>query len=218
MLSNKPKSQSFVPIEEIRDGVVSLKDGSLRAVLICSAINFTLRSSDEQKAIISQFQSMLNSLDFSTQIIVESRKFDIRPYLITLENRLDQIEEPLLKFQTKEYIEFIRELTETVNIMSKHFYVVVPYSEAVLETGGFFQNIFGGVGGLKKKETEEESSWNEKRNQLEQRLGIVMQGLGRCGVRSEPLDTNGLVEMYYKTFNPGDMAQYIPKQSDNETK
>ncbi|OGI77171.1 hypothetical protein A3C57_03105 [Candidatus Nomurabacteria bacterium RIFCSPHIGHO2_02_FULL_33_12] len=214
MLNNAPKSQNFVPIEKIRDGVVMLKDGSLRAILLCTAINFTLRSLDEQKAILSQFQSMLNSLDFSTQIIVESRKFDIRPYLITLEGRLDKIEEPLLKFQTKEYIEFIRELTGVVNIMSKHFYVVVPYDEAILETGGFFQNLFGGVGGLKKKESKEESSWNEKRNQLEQRLGIVIQGLGRCGVRSEPLETQALVEMYYKTFNPGDSAQYVPKQEE----
>lgn len=212
MAINAPKSQNFVPIEKIRDGVVMLKDGSLRAVLLCTAINFTLRSMDEQKAILSQFQSMLNSLDFSTQIIVESRKFEIRPYLMTLENRLDKIEEPLLKFQTKEYIEFIRELTSTVNIMSKHFYVIVPYDEAILETGGFFQNIFGGVGGLKKKETKEESNWNEKRNQLEQRLSIIIQGLGRCGVRCEALDTQGLVEMYYKTFNPGDSTQYIPKQ------
>ena len=214
MLNNAPKSQNFVPIEKIRDGVVMLKDGSLRAILLCTAINFTLRSLDEQKAILSQFQSMLNSLDFSTQIIVESRKFDIRPYLITLEGRLDKIEEPLLKFQTKEYIEFIRELTGVVNIMSKHFYVVVPYDEAILETGGFFQNLFGGVGGLKKKESKEDSSWNEKRNQLEQRLGIVIQGLGRCGVRSEPLETQALVEMYYKTFNPGDSAQYVPKQEE----
>lgn len=209
---NTEKSQSFVPIKKIHDGIVELKDGSLRAVLLCTAINFTLRSIDEQKAIISQFQSLLNSLDFSTQIIVESRKFDIRPYLITLEDRLDKIEEPLLKFQTKEYIEFIRELTNTVNIMSKHFYVVVPYSEAILETNSLFQSLFGGVGGLKKQTTKEESSWNEKRNQLEQRLNIVIQGLGRCGVRSTPLDTEGLIELYYKTFNPGDTAQYIPKQ------
>lgn len=214
MAIKAPKSQSFVPIERIRDGVVELKDGSMRAVLLCTAINFTLRSQDEQKAIISQFQTLLNSLDFETQIIVQSRKFDIRPYLITLEGRLDKIEEPLLKFQTKEYIEFIRELTGAVNIMSKHFYVVVPYSEAIIETGGFFTKFFGGVGGMRKKETREESDWNEKRNQLEQRLGIIIQGLGRCGVRSEPLDTEGLVELYYKTFNPGDSAQFIPKQKE----
>ena len=212
MSINAPKSQDFVPIERIRDGVVELKDGSLRAVLLCTAINFTLRSEDEQRAIISQFQTLLNSLDFTAQIIVQSRKFDIRPYLMTLEDRLDKIEEPLLKFQTKEYIEFIRELTNTVNIMSKHFYVVVPYNDAILQTGGTFQRLFGGVGGIKKKETGEESSWNEKRNQLEQRMGIIMQGLGRCGVRGEPLDTKGLIELYYKTFNPGDIAQHIPDQ------
>lgn len=214
MAINAPKSQSFVPIEKIRDGVVELKDGSLRAVLVCTAINFTLRSDDEQKAILAQFQSLLNSLDFTVQIVVQSRKFDIRPYLITLEGRLDKIEEPLLKFQTKEYIEFIRELTNSVNIMSKHFYLVVPYSESIVESSGVFQKLFGGVGGLKKRETKEESDWSEKRNQLEQRLGIVMQGLGRCGVRSEPLDTQGLIELYYKTFNPGDSGQFIPKQQE----
>lgn len=216
MPSNAPKSQEFIPIEKIRDGVVILKDGSYRSVLLCTAINFTLRSEDEQKAILSQFQSFLNSLDFSVQVIIQSRKFDIRPYLMTLEERLDQIEEPLLKFQTKEYIEFIRELTSSVNIMSKHFYVVVPYSETVLETTGTFQKLFGGVGGLKKKETFEEADWNEKRNQLEQRLGIVVSGLGRCGVRSEALDTQGLIELYYKTFNPGDAAQHVPKQAEEE--
>jgi len=214
MKINAPKSQSFVPIERIRDGIVELKDGSLRAVLLCTAINFTLRSEEEQRAILSQFQSFLNSLDFEVQIIVQSRKFDIRPYLMTLENRVDKIEEPLLKFQTREYIEFIRELTGAVNIMSKHFYVVVPYSEAILEAGGFFSKIFGGVGGLKKRENEATADWNEKRNQLEQRLGMVIQGIGRCGVRSDPLDTEGLIELYYKTFNPGDATQYIPKQQE----
>ncbi len=210
MSLDAPRSQSFVPIEEIRDGVVVLKDGGLRSVLICTAINFTLRSSEEQKAILAQYQSMLNSLDFSIQIVSQSRKLDIRPYLITLEKRLEEIEESLLKFQTREYIEFIRELTTSVNIMSKHFYVVVPYENTAIKTGGFFQKIFGGVGGLKKKETAEESSWNEKRGQLEQRMGVVMQGLSRCGVRSEALDTEGLVELYYKTFNPGDVTQKIP--------
>lgn len=214
MAINAPSSQSFVPIKHIRDGVVELVDGGLRAVLLCTAINFTLRSQDEQRAIISQFQSLLNSLDFDTQIVVQSRKFDIRPYLITLEDRLDKIEEPLLKFQTKEYIEFIRELTSRVNIMSKHFYIVVPYSKSAIETKGFFARMFGSVGGIKKMQSEEELDWDEKRNQLEQRLGIVMQTLGRCGVRSVPLNTEGLIELYYKTFNPGDSASHIPKQKN----
>lgn len=210
MSINADKSQYFVPIKEIRDGVVVLKDDSLRAVLLCTAINFTLRSSDEQRAIIGQYQTMLNSLDFSTQIVIQSRKLDIRPYLFTLEKRQEEIQEPLLKFQTSEYIKFINELTSSVNIMSKHFYVVVPYNETALETGGTFSRIFGGVGGLKKQINEEESSWNEKVNQLEQRLSSVMQGLGRFGVRSEALDTQGLVELYYQTFNPGEAPGHIP--------
>ena len=207
---SQPNTQSFVPIKEIRDGIVILNDDSLRAVLMCSAINFTLRSADEQRAIIGQYQSVLNSLDFSAQIVVQSRKLDIRPYIMTLENRVDQIKEPLLKFQTIEYIKFIKELTESANIMSKHFYVIVPYGGSGITQGGFFDKVFGGVG-RKKLQSEDDSSWEQKRNQLEQRLNVITQGLGRTGVRCQALDSAGLIELFYKTFNPGESAQRVPQ-------
>ena len=117
-ISAKP-TQDFVPIKEIRDGIVILKDGGLRAILIASSINLSLKSYDEQKAVLSQFQGFLNSLDFSIQTVIQSRRYDIRPYLAILDNRLKEITEPLLKIQTREYSEFIRTFTEQVNIMTK---------------------------------------------------------------------------------------------------
>jgi len=201
-------AQQFVPIKEIRDGIIILKDGGLRAILLASSVNLSLKSADEQNATILQFQSFLNSLDFTVQICVQSRRLDIRPYLTLLENRLREIEEPLLKVQTREYIEFIRNFTETVNIMTKNFFVVVPYTAPELSAGGsfsFISNIFI----PKKSVTKAKAAsidFEEKRSQLEQRLGIVDQGLSRLGIRTARLGTEEAVELFYKIFNPGETA------------
>jgi len=116
MVKNATPAQQFVPIKEIRDGVIILKDGGLRAILLASSINLSLKSADEQRAVIMQFQSFLNSLDFSVEICVQSRRLDIRPYLALLENRLREIEEPLLKVQTKA-LPGIRFLTTTLRFL-----------------------------------------------------------------------------------------------------
>ena len=103
-------TQDFVPIKEIRDGIIVLKNGDLRAIVLANSVNLSLKSDDEQKATILQFQSFLNTLDFSIQMSVQSRKLDIRPYLLLLEERIKVQTEPLIKLQTKEYIEFIGEI------------------------------------------------------------------------------------------------------------
>src|SRR6185295_9115187 len=127
-------TQEFVPIKEVRDGVIVLKDGGLRAIVLANSVNLSLKSEEEQKATILQFQSFLNTLDFSIQISVESRRLDIRPYLLLLENKMKLQTEPLLKLQTKENMEFIRNFTETVSIMTKNFFVVVPYTHTALRS------------------------------------------------------------------------------------
>lgn len=202
-------AQDFVPIKEIHDGVVVLKDGGLRAVILANSINLSLKSAEEQKAIIFQFQSFLNTLDFSTQISVQSRKLDIRPYLLTLEERMQALNEPLLKLQTKEYIDFIRKFTESVSIMTKSFFIVVPYSHVSLkEEGKMFTNLFS-----KKNQTENLASkqidFEEQRSQLEQRVNVVQQGLASCGIKSAQLGTEEVVEMFYKVFNPGEQEGKI---------
>src|SRR5438046_1657691 len=127
-------TQDFVPIKEIRDGILILNDGSLRALIMTSSLNFALKSQDEQNSIIYQFQNFLNSLNFSVQIFIESRKLDIRPYVSLLEQREKDQASDLMKIQTHEYIEFIKSFTENTNIMSKSFFIVIPFTQAILQT------------------------------------------------------------------------------------
>lgn len=210
-------AQEFVPIKEVRNGIIILKDGGLRAVLIASSINLSLKASDEQVAIINQFQSFLNGLDFPTQIVIQSRRLDIKPYLLMLENRLKEQTEPLLKIQTKEYIDFIRSFTDEVNIMTKTFFVVVPYSSSIIKSkNGIIEGFLGG--GAPKKQVEDTkkaidlASFEEKRSQLEQRTNVIVNGLSGIGIRSSVLKTDEVVELFYKTFNPGDISQGIKLQ------
>lgn len=203
-------TQEFVPIKEVRDGIITLKDGGLRAIVLANSVNLSLKSSDEQKAIIMQFQNFLNTLDFTIQINIESRRLDIRPYLLLLENRMKVQNEPLLKLQTKEYMEFIKNFTESVSIMTKTFFVVVPYTEDSLAPSntGFFEGLF------KRKNKEEQQiadkmDFEEKRSQLEQRVSVIQQGLNRCGIKSAQLGTEEAIEVFYKVFNPGELEGKI---------
>lgn len=208
-----PRTQDFIPIKEIRDGIVVLKDGSLRAILLCSAINIALKSPDEQQAVVMQFQGFLNSLEFPTQIAIQSRRHDIKPYLLTLETRIEQQKEELLRLQTREYIEFIKWFTDSVNIMSKKFYVIIPYTGGSIvpskKRGNFLDTIFPKKSGSDFQ--EETSRFEEQRSQIEQRIAIIKGGLSRFGVRSEALDTEQAIEVFYNMFNPGENHRNIPE-------
>jgi hypothetical protein len=201
-------TQEFVPIKEVRDGIVILKDGGMRAILLCSSLNFSLKSEDERTAILLQFQDFLNSLDFSIEIVIQSRKLDIRPYIALLEGREKAQTNNLMKIQVREYIEFIKNFTENTNIMTKSFFIVVPYSPAILNTGVAknVENIGSrfGLGTKKEQAVAAESNFDENRTQLEERLSVVEQGLVRTGIRVARLGTEEVIELFYKAFNPGE--------------
>ena len=206
------RTQDFIPVKEIRDGIIVLEDGSLRAILLASAINIALKSADEQQAMVLQFQGFLNSIEFPIEISVQSRRYDIKPYLLTLERRVEQQQEELLRLQTTEYIEFIKWFTDSVNIMSKKFYVVIPYSGGAFTTQKD-ESIATKLFGSKKSSSFKESSakFEEQRSQLEQRIAIVKGGLSRFGVRSEQLNTEQAIEVFYNMFNPGENHRNIPQ-------
>ena len=209
MALNAKATQEFIPIKEMRDGIIVLKEGELRAIVLANSVNLSLKSSDEQKATILQFQNFLNTLDFPVQISVQSRRLDIRPYLMLLESRIKVQNEPLIKLQTKEYIEFIRNFTESVSIMTKSFFVVIPYSHTV------FKSDSGMLGRFFSRKSKEEAQalkqidFEEKRSQLEERVAVIQQGLNRCGINSAQLDTEEVVEVFYKVFNPGELEGKI---------
>ena len=192
--------QKHIAIKEIKDDVIVLKSGGLRAILMTSSLNFALKSSEEQDAIVYRYQDFLNSLDFPVQIMVASRKFDIDPYLETLKKYQAKQENELLKVQISEYIDFIKGLTETTNIMTESFYLVIPYNPSITKKGGFLGKFFGN----KKKQSipKEEEAFQELKNSLWQRVEFVITGLRGTGLKAAPLKTEELVELFYKLYNP----------------
>lgn len=202
----KNATQEFVPIEDVRDGIVILKSGGMRGILMASSINFSLKSEEERQAILLQFQDFLNSLDFSVQIIVQSRRLDIRPYIALLESRRKEQVNDLMKIQIEQYIQFIRSFTESTSIMTKNFFIVVPYDAAIISSKG---GLMSSLGGKSESKEAQEQSFDENKNQLEQRLGVVEQGLVRCGIRVAKLGTDEVVELFYKIFNPGETEKPI---------
>jgi hypothetical protein len=201
-------TQSFVPIKEVRDGVVILKDGSLRSLLMASSINLALKSADEQSAIIGQFQNFLNSLEFPVQFFIESRDLDIRPYVALLEERYAAELDDLMKIQIREYIVFIKDFTERANIMTKNFFIVVPYDPALIARGGGLAALGSLLpNGKSESGTLTDEQFEQYRTQLEQRISVIEQGLVRTGVRVVKLGTEEVIELFYKLFNPGELEK-----------
>jgi len=201
-VSTKP-TQEFIPIKEIRDDVFILKDGSLHMILMASTLNFALKSEEEQNAIIMQYQNFLNSLDFSVQFFIQSRKLNTDSYIAMLAEAEKNQDNELMKIQTKEYIEFIKNFVKMSNVMAKAFYISIPYSTAAMEVKkSFVGNLMGGFS--KKSAGQLSDRFEENKVQLQQRADIVSQGLARVGVRVAPLNTEELIELFYELFNPGE--------------
>lgn len=206
MPKNSNTTQDFVPIKEIRNGALILKDNSMRSVLMVSSVNFGLKSDDERQAILFGYQNFLNSLDFQVQIYIQSRHLDIRPYVTVLEKRMTEQTNELLKIQIKEYIEFIRVFTEQNNVMTKNFFVVVPYTPPLIQSQSGLISKVTGLLGQKKKPTNlvANSNFDENLAQLNQRVNVVRGGLSRVGLRADVLGTEEMIELYFKMFNPGE--------------
>ena len=202
-------AQQFLVIDSIREDIVLLKDGGTRVVLMCSSLNFALKSTDEQDALIFQYQNFLNSLDFPLQFVIQSRKLNVAPYLESLKDRQREEDNELMKIQINEYMEFVKTFVESTSIMSKSFYAVVPFSPAIIETRGLFQSFtkFFGVGA--KKSADAGDSFEEHKNQLWQRVDTVTAGLERLGLRSAPLNTEELIELFYGLYNPTEFEKAL---------
>ena len=199
--SGAASTQRYVDVEEIREGLLILKNGSLRAVLLVSSLNFDLKSRQEQDGIIAQYQSFLNTLDFPVQIVVSSKRFNVDPYLNLLEEQEVVQENELLHFQITEYKTFIKKLTEVSNIMSKYFYIVVPFSPAEDEKNGLLDRL-AGIFTPGKTTSLHGELFESYRGQLYQRVEQVSTALSGTGVRVTPLTTEEIIELLYQSYNP----------------
>jgi hypothetical protein len=202
-----PASQDFVAIKDIKDDVVILKNGQMCSVMLASSVNFALKSGDEQQAILQQFQTFLNTLDFSLQIYVQSRRLNIEPYLELLAAREPLQDNDLMRIQLREYMEFIRTFTREVDVMSKNFFVIVPYTPSPINIAQGLTSLFTPG---RQAAIPPEMRFEEQRIQLEQRVAVVENGLAGIGVRTIPLQTEDLVELYYHIYNPTDPTGAAP--------
>lgn len=199
-------TQQLVDIEAIREGVVVLKSGTMRAVLMCSSVNLALKSQDEQDALIFQYQNFLNGLDFPIQFSIHSRKLDITDYINDLKETLKAQDNELLRIQTEEYIDFIQSFVGMQNIMSKTFAVIIPYSIGEDAKQSIGDRLFGGKKSSSFVHMSDEEFLKYK-NQLWQRVENVISGLRAFGVRALPLDNSELVELFFDLYNPGETGK-----------
>jgi len=207
MKSNKlakpkpPSTIQYLDIAEVKEDIVVMKDGTLRAVLLCSSVNFALKSEDEQNATIQAYVGFLNSIDFPLQIVIQSRKLNIDGYLQKLTELEKQQTNELLRVQISEYVAYIKELISLGEIMTKRFYVVVPYNPSTDKRRGFWQrlsSIFAAAGTIRLSHDQ----FAHYAEALNQRVGFAQGGLSSMGVTAARLDTQSLIELYYSTYNP----------------
>jgi len=194
-------TQRYLDIAEIRDNTVIMKDGTLRAVILVSSINFSLKSEDEQNAIIAAYVGFLNNIDFPLQVVVQSRELDIENYLTALKQKEKEQTNELLKIQIAEYVQYITELISIGKIMNKKFYIVVTYNPLSDKQKGFFSSLSDALkpGAMVKMKRE---MFMRRREKLTRRTENVIGALASIGLNSIELDTQSLIELYYNTYNP----------------
>ncbi len=201
LAGNKPtaSTQAYLDVQEIKEGTIIMRDGSLRAILVVSSTNFSLKSNDEQNAMIGAYQNFLNSLEFPIQILMQSRKLDVNSYLDRLRAIMQQQTNELLRMQTQEYVEYISKLVEFASIMNKTFYVVVPLSTASAKPGIMNQisNLFNPTRQISLKSRDFEKA----REELQKRISQIETGLAPLGLKTIGLNTEELLELIYNSYN-----------------
>lgn len=214
------KKKSLVPtqqhllIAEIKNDTVVMKDGTLRAVLLTSSINFALKNEDEQNAIVAGYVSFLNSLDHPLQILIQSRRLHIKPYLDTLQQQERTLTNELLRTQIADYRSFVAELVELGQIMSKQFYVVVPFDPLSNKKKSFWSRVSEVVHPALTVKLKDER-FQKRKYELDARIRQIESGLGGIGLTAVRLDTQSLIELYYATYNP-DIALSEPLPALNQ--
>lgn len=204
-------TQSHILISEIRDNMVIMKDGSFRAVVACKSINFDLMSETEREGVEYSYQDFLNSLNFTTQILVRSQRVDIGPYITQLSEIRRQNDNMLLGVLMDDYINFIDVLSQEANIMDKSFFIVIPYytsvnaEKIVQQTKNLFK-IFDrdNHNGVTKIDR---ATYDKATTEINNRVDSVISGLFRIGINSFRLNTAKLSTLYYNFNNPDEAVR-----------
>ena len=202
--ANKPKitSQKYLDIAEIKEDSVVMKDGSLRSILLVSSVNFALKSEDEQNAIIAAYVSFLNNIAFPIQIVIQSRKLNIEGYLDSLKKQEKEQTNELLRMQIADYRQYVAELVQLADIMSKKFYIIVPFIPGQTKHKNFFVRVAEIFKVASIIELDKEV-FRKRKHELDKHVDHILSGLQSMGLAAAKLDTQALIELYYNTYNPG---------------
>lgn len=204
---NPRSTQATLMISELRDNVVIMKDGSFRAVVACKSINFDLMSEMEREGVEYSYQNFLNSLTFTTQILIRSQRVDIGPYLSRLTEIRRNNDNMLLGVLMDDYINFIEILSQEANIMDKSFFIVVPYyssqeeEKSLEQTKNFFKTFTRGSRDVGITKIDR-ATYDKAMTELNNRVDTVTSGLFQIGIHSVRLNTKELAELYYNFNNP----------------
>ncbi len=218
--SNPDSTQNTLQIAEIRDGIVIMNDGSFRAVVMAKSINFDLMSPQERDSVEFAYQGFLNSLYFPVQIFVNSRKVDLRPYIEKLDKIRSEHDNMLLALLMEDYIGYIDALAQQTNIMDKKFYVIIPFfpvadvQQAITQSKNFFTGLKDMFASKEQHVTINEHDLEKAKEELRNRVQAVLGGLQDAGIKSIPLDTQELIELYYDVYNPDTATRQQLKNFD----
>jgi hypothetical protein len=203
LAASKPgvPSQRYIDIAEIKEDVVVMKDGTLRAILLVSSINFALKSMDEQGAIVQAYMQFLNMLDFPIQVVIQSRRMNIDDYLNRLRDSERTQTNDLLRRQISDYRDYVKQLVELGEIMQKRFYVIVPHDPATDKQKNFWTRL-GEILTPSIAIRLSEERFRKNKESLNLRLNSIVSGLSSMGLNAAMLDTQSLIELYYTVYNP----------------
>jgi len=196
----RASTQEHLPIEDIREDLIVLKDGSCCLIIEASAINFGLLSEKEQEAMIFAYAALLNSLSFPIQILIRSTRKDVSAYLKLLSEQEKKMKKPALKKQLAKYKKFVEETVKKNEILDKDFYVVIPFSALELGAVKTAVSIIKKTRGLPfpKAYIIERA----KTNLAPKRDHLVKQ-FNRLGIKTRQLKTKELINLFFEIYNPG---------------
>lgn len=199
-VQERASTLDFMQVDEIRDSVVVLKEGQMRAILSVSSANFALKSTKEQDVIISTFQGVLNSLEEPIQIVVQSRKLDLTNYIDRLKRLEDEQTNDLLKLKMQEYITYIQQMIQQINIMSKQFYVMVGFEPIQINNDTFsrLQRVFSPARFVR----QDEEKFKHNRGIVMSKAENLAGKLRQLDLNVRILKTEEIIGLMYNSYNP----------------
>ena len=202
-------TETMLPISEIRNDTIIMKDGGLRAILRINGINLDLKNGDEQQIVLEQYKKFLNWLEYPIQILIRNTFLDLSNYLTYIDTNIQDIENPVLKSQGEAYYRFLQNIDMQQGLIyNKEFYVVVPYYEGEQDKGQIQRTRWGKLlDVLNAKDTVEKvvaryRVFLKGRNSLDTRVNLIIDGLNGMGIGAEKIPTSDIISLMFRCYNP----------------